>query len=291
MLFFALMVSLSVHSSNCTDQLFAWPDESTNKESQFEGIAYNPMHDTYFVVQEAIKSVDDKKKFNPNVFEIRFTTSDSIPVIQILESCPAHWDFDSDNKGFEGLEFIAHQHTKQSYLLGLCEANSCASKSARRRASNPTGNGTLIVLEKKEATSKKSCSWEPVGTISLPSSVQFNDYSSVSIYRRSSSTLPTYIAVTSQENSQVWIGLIEEINDPPYFRVSSLQKTTVYDLPRATQVPDQCSIQYCNIEGVAWRGINQLILVSDRSKTDQEAVCVDKDQSVHSFVLPEYLTD
>ena len=125
--------------------------------------------------------------------------------------------------------------------------------------------------------------------IILPSSIQFIDYSAISIYREGLSTFPTYVAITSQENSQVWIGLIEEINEFPYFQISSLKKDVSYNAPRATDTSDQCAIQYCNIEGVAWQGENQLILVSDRSKTDQDAICNDKDQSIHYTKLAKQL--
>jgi len=99
---------------------------------------------------------------------------------------------------------------------------------------------------------------------------------------------PTYVAITSQENSQVWIGTIEEINESPFFQISPLKKDTMYNLPRAIEVPDQCPITYCNIEGIAWQEKNQLILVSDKSKKDQDAICTEKGQSIHYFVLPNY---
>ena len=130
-----------------------------------------------------------------------------------------------------------------------------------------------------------------MGTFDLPSSVHFNDYSAISIYHQESRELPTYVAVTSQENSQLWIGLIEEIDTAPFFELSPLNKNTVYDLPRTTGAASECQIKYCNIEGVAWRGKNQLVLVSDRAKSDQDIHCIEKDQSVHYLVLPEHLTD
>jgi hypothetical protein len=125
--------------------------------------------------------------------------------------------------------------------------------------------------------------------INLPSSIQFTDYSAISIYREGSLTFPTHVAITSQENSQVWIGLIEEINEFPYFQISSLKKDVSYNAPRATETSDQCAIQYCNIEGVAWQGENQLILVSDKSKKDQDKICKEKGQSIHYTKLTKQL--
>jgi hypothetical protein len=127
--------------------------------------------------------------------------------------------------------------------------------------------------------------------IHLPSSIQFIDYSAVSIYHEGLATFPTYVAITSQENSQVWIGMIEEIDQTPFFEISSLKKDITYDLPRATEVSDQCLIKYCNIEGVTWQSKNQLILVSDKSKKDQDAICNEEDQSIHYVSLPNYLID
>jgi len=272
-------------SLNCTDQLLDWPDPALKKKnSGFEGMAYNPLTGTYFVVQEAIGTAT-KNIFNANVFEIRINPKDSVPV-QVIESCLVNWEFGSANKGLEGLEFVVHKGTGQSYLLGLCEANKCDHKSTSKN------DGRIMVLEKKVANTKKTCSWQPVGTFDLPSSVHFSDYSAISIYdQESPRALPTYVAVTSQENSQVWIGVIKEINQAPFFELSSLEKNTIYDLPRSTEVANDCHIRYCNIEGVAWRGKNQLILVSDKAKSDQDINCIEKDQSAHYFVLPEHLTD
>ncbi|CAF3562210.1 unnamed protein product [Adineta steineri] len=271
-------------SFNCTDELLEWPQSSLkNKKSSFEGIAYNPRSETYFVVQEAIPT-DNKKIFQANVFEISINQKDSIPV-RIIESCLINHDFDTQNKGFEGLEFVLHQKSKKSYLLALCEANQCNHKSTT------DNNGRVVVLEKTKSTSKSTCVWQPVGTFDLPSSVHFDDYSAISIYHQPSYKLPTHVAVTSQENSQVWIGTIEEINKAPFFQFSSLNKDTVYNLPRTTEMASECQIKYCNIEGVTWRGKNQLILVSDKAKTDQDIHCIEKDQSLHYLGLPKHLTD
>ena len=124
------------------------------------------------------------------------------------------------------------------------------------------------------------CSWEPLGMLPLPRSVTFLDYSAVSINRQTS---PHSIAVSSQEDSQLWIGIIEEIETLPFFRVSSPTKTDLFDTPRRDEW--MCEVQYCNIEGVAWSNGNQVILVSDQAKTDQPTVCSRKDQHIHYFTL------
>ncbi|CAF5095096.1 unnamed protein product [Rotaria magnacalcarata] len=120
----------------------------------------------------------------------------------------------------------------------------------------------------------------------MPTWVHFGDYSALSIYHRKAIDLPAYVAVTSQERSQVWVGMIEEINQAPFFSLSSLNNNTIYDLPRTSVTTPECGMKYCNIEGVAWQGGNELILVSDKAKTDQDTQCIEKDQSVHYFFLP-----
>lgn len=137
----------SSSSRNCTDRFLAWPDESLAEEvSSFEGITYNSVDDTYFVVQETIPT-STKKIFRANVFEIRINPTGQTP-IQVLESCIVNFDFKSDNKGIEGLEFVRHQASGKSYLLGLCEANECSHKS------NADNQGRILVLEKKEADNR-----------------------------------------------------------------------------------------------------------------------------------------
>ncbi|CAF3841711.1 unnamed protein product [Rotaria magnacalcarata] len=112
--------------------------------------------------------------------------------IRVPESCIINWDFSTDNKSIEGLEFVMYQGSGHSYLLGLCEANDCNPKSTSNT------NGRILVLEKKEATKTSLCSWEPVGTLAIPSAVHFDDYSPLSIYHRKANELPAYVAVTSQ---------------------------------------------------------------------------------------------
>lgn len=127
------------------------------------------------------------------------------------------------------------------------------------------------------------CHWKPVGIINLPLDAQFRDYSAVSVYRQKRSS---YIAVISQEDSQLWIGTIEEMNEAPYYKLKSLNKNSVYNLPRTIPSGDQCPIVYCNVEGVVWQNKNQLILVSDEAKERHAPICANKDQMIHYFSLP-----
>jgi hypothetical protein len=59
---------------------------------------------------------------------------------------------------------------------------------------------------------------------------------------------------------------------------------TVYNFPRDSN----CEIQYCNIEGISFVDDNLLVAVSDKMKSGgkQPFRCLQKDQSIHTFVLP-----
>ncbi|CAF2718728.1 unnamed protein product [Rotaria sp. Silwood2] len=221
---------LAIQTINCTNKLLDWPDNTFNKlNSEFEGIAYNSLTDTYFIAQETIPSNVSPDEYNSNIFEVQIIINVTFSSINLIQSCRINWTFDSTSKGFEGIEFIIHHKRNKNYLLALCEANKCTLQSMSEYPVTSLGNGTLVVLEKHETTYNNSCQWESVGIINLPSDLKFRDYSALSAYRQKTST---YIAVTSQENSQIWIGIIEEIDQSPYFRITSSDKTGVYNLPR-----------------------------------------------------------
>jgi hypothetical protein len=149
----AFCVDSNTPMKNCANQLLPWPDKSAEDlESQFESIAYNSLQDTYYIAQEAIPTLYNKKKYQPNIFEIRIGKNGSNLNIQIIESCRVEMEFESDSKGFEGLEFVVSQTKGKTYLFGLCEANGCASSKSESGAD--LGNGRLVILEKSEATKK-----------------------------------------------------------------------------------------------------------------------------------------
>ena len=296
----AFCTPLAVRTLNCTNKLLDWPNKTLNKvKSEFEDIAYNPMTDTYFIIQETIPSSLHPDEFNSNIFQIQITPENPMLPINIIESCYVSWTFDSSNKGFEGIQFITHHKTGKNYLLALCEANKCTMHSMFKELITNLGNGRLAVLERhKNSIKGKStmiicrqtflilsdpCQWLPVGIINLPSSVRFLDYSAVSTYSTKAST---YIAITSQENSQVWIGIIEEIDQRPYFRITSTEQTSVYNLPRAIVNDSFCEKQYCNLEGVAWINEHEFILVSDQAKATHAPICSNKGESIHHFLIP-----
>ena len=123
-------------------------------------------------------------------------------------------------------------------------------------------------------------------TLELPSSVMFVDYSALAVHHSTQA-----VAVTSQENSQLWIGSLSGGSDGEFDPATAeFAGGKVYDFPRDAN----CNLQYCNIEGIHWvegggPGTPQVLVgVSDKmkSKGKQSFTCGPKDQSVHLFALP-----
>jgi len=127
-----------------------------------------------------------------------------------------------------------------------------------------------------------SCSWSTIREIKLPSSADFHDYSDISLDENGR------VAITSQEDSRVWIGRLGGQKDKGLWDIDALEfideDAKVYDFPRS----DKCKKKYCNIEGVQWMGEHMLLAVSDKmkSKGKQHFRCFEKDQSVHAFLIP-----
>jgi hypothetical protein len=165
--------------------------------------------------------------------------------------------FKSCNKGFEALAHV--RQDGQDYALALCEGNKCHSG---RKGRQP-GNGRVQLFEKAKKL------WSHIGTIKLPKSVEFVDYSGMSLDNGR-------VAVVSQENSLLWIGTFEKST------WNWRDEGQLYEFPRT---PDG-EIQYGNVEGVAWISPSRIVIVSDRRKSDQPKHFADKDQSIHVFDIP-----
>lgn len=218
------------------------------KKDGFEGMSYNPVDNTFYVVEE---SLDHKGDWNAR---LRVMDTD------FMQTSKKQWldhDFESENKGFEGLSAL--EHNDISYLLALCEGNDCkAGKKGKR-----VGGGTIKVFEKKKKR------WKLIQTINLPKTLQFVDYSGLDI--RTDNTL----AITSQESSALWIGKL----DIEHWQVIGEGK--VYTFAKSKKG----KTIYCNIEGVAWINDNQLVVVSDAKKSSQPKACKKKEQSIHVVAL------
>jgi hypothetical protein len=167
----------------------------------------------------------------------------------------------SGNKGFEGLSTL--HCAGNDYLLGLCEGNKCKSGSAGVEP----GKGRIQVFRKDAEN------WEHVGTIRLPKSVRFKDYSSLDSGNG-------YLAVISQSSSALWLGRLRM--QPTDLEDLFEDEGQVFLFPR----DDKDRIIYGNLEGVTWFGKDRVVCVSDKVKADQPKRCAKKDQSIHIFQLP-----
>lgn len=158
------------------------------------------------------------------------------------------------SKGFEGAEAIRDLNNELA-VLALCEGNYCSEDSM-----NDTGNGRVIAM-KKIVEDDGTCSWSTIREIELPPSADFHDYSDISVDENGR------VAITSQEDSAVWIGKMVGQNDAGLWDIDKLEFNDddfkVYDFPRN----DQCKKVYCNIEGIHWMGDNMLMAVSDKMKS------------------------
>jgi hypothetical protein len=269
-------------------------------ESGFEGIFHDKTQDGMYVVREAVDisgeyaddtnrrrlglpPVTDHPKYHAIVMQILLPPPDSEDTdYAVLDSCPSEMLFDGDSKGFEGARSIRGADGVL-YVLGLCEGNHCSSQTGK-----DVGHGKVIVMAREdEGGPTGGCYWKTVRTIDLPMK-EFVDYSALAIHHRTKA-----VAITSQENSQVWVGELSTGSDGEFDPMTAeFSKGKVYDFPRAAT----CAVQYCNIEGIEWvddGGADEdaprtLVGVSDKmkGKGKQPFTCLEKDQSFHLFQLP-----
>lgn len=218
-------------------------------DSSFESITYNPRKKRFYVVIEAL---DHDGCYNA---KLQTYSSD----FQLQKSEWLGYNFQSLNKGFEGLTYVRSQ--KQDFLLALCEGNECEAG----KIGEIPGGGRIKVFKR---TSKKK--WKYVASIKLPESVQFVDYAGMSLKG-------SRLAVVSQASAQLWIGTL----DTKTWQINGVGK--LYPFPRNAEG----EVIYCNIEGVAWLTDKQIITVTDRiKKGEQPKCCGKKDQSIQIFELP-----
>lgn len=218
-------------------------------KSGYEGIAYNAARQRFYLLVEARKQARNDYQAVVVEYDDEFN---------YRKERPLDFTFKSGNKGFEA---IAHMsRNDQDYVLALCEGNKCKCGSKGRKP----GGGRVQVFEKKRKR------WAHAGTIALPASLPFVDYSGMSIDRG-------HVAIVSQVNSMLWVGQFDEAS------WEWRDAGRLYEFPRT----DQGAIRYGNIEGVSWISPTRIVAVSDRCKKDQhEEGLSEKDQSVHIFDIP-----
>ncbi|KEP65452.1 UNVERIFIED_CONTAM: hypothetical protein HHA_245610 [Hammondia hammondi] len=211
---------------------------------------------------------------------------------KVVQACRTEFSFSAQNKGFEGVVSLRDTNGK-FFLLGLCEGNYCRGGAKGRQR----GNGRLVLMEKVEATGTgEHCMWTTVRVLHLPREVAFTDYSSIAVRG-------SHVAITSQEDSVVWLGKFNMPEDKPNHSDGGTGVEATVDAPKmlltdpaALEVvpggqvlnfprDEQCNIIYCNIEGIAFAG-RLLVTVADKVKAWQDPRCMATDQRVHAFVLP-----
>jgi hypothetical protein len=161
------------------------------------------------------------------------------------------------NKSLEGLTCVRRQ--ERTYLLGLCEGNRCRGGAEGR----VPGGGRVHVFRRGRRH------WERLGTIRLPGTAAFGDYSGIAV-------AGDRIAVISQVSSALWVGTLA----PGGWQVTGAGIS--YALPRDADG----GILYGSAEGVSWMAPDQLVMVSDKAKPEQGCRCRAKNQSIHIFRIP-----
>jgi hypothetical protein len=219
-----------------------------------------------------------KGRYHAIVEELLLSDTD----YDIVAKCRSEFEFEGDSKGFEGAIGIQDSEGTLT-ILGLCEGNHCSEKRKKDR-----GNGQLIMMQKLVADDGP-CMWKTLKMIDIPSSANFLDYSSITLDKNGR------VAISSQEDSKIWLGKLEGLQADGTYDLKGLALVDengtdkskiagVYGFPKN----DDCDVVYCNIEGIHWLDDNMFVAVSDKmkSKGKQAFRCFDKDQSVHTFVLP-----
>ena len=219
---------------------------------QYEDIAYDGATGRFYVLIEALPRDD--------IFMARVEEYDE--TFQCLDSRWLNFALDRANKGIEGLTCVRRgEHT---YLLALCEGNRCESGAAGRK---PGGGRVQIFVA-------GSRNWDHVGTIRLPKSVLFEDYSSIAI-------LDDRVAVISQESSALWVGALH----PRLWEFKN--EGAMYLFPRDSER----GVLYSGVEGVSWLDTGRVAVVSDRSKDRGSKRSRAKEQSIHIFDIPDFAAD
>ena len=214
----------------------------------FEDIAYDAHSGRFYVLIESLRR--GRAKFMAAVQEYD-------AAFRYIGSSWLDFPLDRPNKGLEGLTCVHREG--QTYLLGLCEGNRCKGGAEGRIP----GGGRIQVFRRGRRD------WDRVAKIRLPETVLFEDYSGITVTGER-------IAVVSQVSSALWLGRLS----PDGWQVTGAG--TTYALPRDADG----SIVYGTAEGVSWIAPDEVVMVSDKAKPEQDHRCRAKDQSIHVFRIP-----
>ncbi|KAL3791629.1 hypothetical protein ACHAW5_000625 [Stephanodiscus triporus] len=237
----------------------------------------------FYVVRESVYHADHAENtkgkrsgdFHAVIEELRLTDDD----YAFVRECQCEFAFLGNSKGFEGAVGFPDVHG-DLHILGLCEGNHCSEEEEKKK---DVGNGRVVIMKKRhdDDDGADGCLWETVRVVRIPESAAFLDYSAIDI------TSSGRVAITSQEDSSVWlghtVGISDGVIDPNAFEFNDV-KSSVWRFPR----DGGCHTIYCNIEGIHFINDEMLMAVSDKmkGKGKQDFRCQEKDQSIHAFVIP-----
>jgi hypothetical protein len=215
------------------------------EDSGYEALFYDG--GSFYVVRE---SVNLGESYHAIIEELSLSATD----YEVVQACPSEFEFEGNSKGFEGAVSI-RDLKNELVVLGLCEGNYCSEK-----YKNDKGHGRVVAMKKQEGADG-TCTWNTIKTIKIPSSANFRDYSAMSMDSKGR------MAITSQEESQLWVGSMLGQTDGGLWDIDALKfhstDATVYDFPKNAN----CETVYCNIEGIHWLEDDMLMAVSDKMKS------------------------
>jgi hypothetical protein len=249
-------------------------------DSNWESITYWGAEKHHIVTQESLVLNDGK--YHAVIMNIAIHHE---PKEWTLEfACRSEFSFKDDSKGFEGMLGVDGIDGR-FFLLGLCEGNWC---DTGKKGKEP-GNGRLVLMELYHGEGPPStfkdgylqetstCMWKTLRVIEIPPTADFVDYSDVA--RRGNT-----IAISSQESSALFFGdmkLKDGLLDHDTFEITGGEVTRFAPTPN-------CQVQYCNVEGIEFMNDRLIVGASDSMKGNgrQPYMCLEKDQSMHVFALP-----
>ena len=223
-------------------------EQKKGHDSGFEDIAYDAQQGRFYVLIESLPRDGGTYMAKVQEYDAGFG---------YLGQAWLDFPLDRPNKGLEGLTCV--HRGGQTYLLGLCEGNRCRGG----KEGEVPGGGRVHVFQRGDRH------WERVGKIRLPETVLFTDYSAIAV-------TGDRVAVISQMSSALWVGDLA----PSGWEVAGAG--TCYALPTDADG----SVVYGTAEGVSWMAADQVVVVSDKAKPEQDPRCQAKDQSIHIFRIP-----
>jgi hypothetical protein len=216
-----------------------------DRETGYEDIAYDTASGRFLALVES--EAGDDGVFRPRIDEYDES-------FRLVQSATLPLELTHANKGLEGL--TVRQLDGATYAVTLCEGNHCT---GGKKGRTP-GGGRLPVFE------RTGDGWSRVTTYELPHPLPFEDYSAVDVREGRA-------AVLSQSSGSVWVCEIDEQGR------QLVGEGSLYDFPRTRKGKPL----YCNAEGLAWIGPDELVIASDRSKKDDPSSCARKQMALHVF--------